>query len=311
MSFDIARYRHLYPFESRWLTVRGHRMHYVDEGRGDPIVLVHGNPTWSFFFRSLISGLRDSHRVIALDHIGCGLSDKPGDKAYDYCLERRIDDLEALLEHLQLGDDLTFGVHDWGGMIGLGCALRRVERVKRLMVFNTAAFLLPAGKRLPFRLSIVRNVRPLAAVAVRGFNAFSYLATRMACVTPLTSEVSAAYRGPYGSWSDRIATLRFVQDIPLRPQDRSYESARWVDDNLERLRGAATLICWGLRDFVFDGDYLAEWRRRFPDARVHAFEDAGHYVLEDKGDEICRLVREFLNDHPIVRSSPAIAEAAS
>ncbi|MEE9294121.1 MAG: fatty acid CoA ligase family protein [Phycisphaerae bacterium] len=298
MSFDISPYRHLYPFQSRWLHVRGHRYHYVDEGRGEPIVLVHGNPTWSFFFRSLIRELREDHRVIAMDHIGCGLSDKPGDDEYDYCLQRRIDDLDALLEHLQLTGNLTFGVHDWGGMIGLGCALHRVEHVKRLMVFNTTAFLPPAGKRLPFRLAMVRNCRPLAAVAVRGLNAFSYLATRMACVKPMPKEVSAAYRGPYDSWAHRIATLRFVQDIPSKPGDRSDEAARWVDENLQRFRELPTLICWGLRDFVFDGDYLAEWRRRFPNAQVHAFEDAGHYVLEDKGPEICSLARAFLDEHP-------------
>ena len=161
MSMDISPYRHLYPFESRWLTVGGHRYHYVDEGRGEPIILVHGNPTWSFFFRTLIAGLRDGYRVIAVDHIGCGLSDKPGDNHYDYVLERRVADLEALLDHLELGESLTFGLHDWGGMIGAAVALRRVDRVKRIMLFNTAAFLSPRGKPLPLRLWIIRNTRSL------------------------------------------------------------------------------------------------------------------------------------------------------
>ncbi|MEE8130530.1 MAG: alpha/beta fold hydrolase, partial [Vicinamibacterales bacterium] len=191
---DLSAYRHLYPFESRWLDIRGHRYHYVDEGAGEPVILVHGNPTWSFFFRGLITELRESYRVIAVDHIGCGLSDKPGDADYGYCLEHRVADLDTLVDHLQLGDNLTFGVHDWGGMIGLACALRRAERVKRLVIFNTAAFGLPRGKVLPWQLWIVRNLIPLATPLVRGFNAFSYLATRMACVSRMPPDVSKAYR---------------------------------------------------------------------------------------------------------------------
>ena len=302
MSFDIGPYRHLYPFESHWLDIGGHRYHYVDEGCGEPIVFVHGNPTWSFFFRSLISDLRSDYRVIAVDHIGCGLSDKPGDRDYDYTLRRRVDDLTALLDHLKLGDNVTLGLHDWGGMIGMAWALAHTEKTRRLVFFNTAAFFLPAGGRLPLRLSIIRNVSPLASLLVRGFNAISYMATRMACVKRMSADVSAAYRGPYNSWANRIATLRFVQDIPLRPSDPSYELARWVDDHLDQLRDVPTLICWGERDFVFDDRFLAEWRRRFPDAAIHLFPDAGHYVLEDSGDAIRPLVRAFLAQHPVSES---------
>lgn len=295
---DLSSCRSLYPFKSHWLDVQGHRYHYLDEGAGDPILLVHGNPTWSFFFRRLITELRDSYRVIAVDHIGCGPSDKPSDAEYPYCLERRVADLDALVEHLQIEDNLTFGVHDWGGMIGMACALRRPARVTRLVVFNTAAFRLPPGKALPRRLSMLRNLTTLATPLVRGFNAFSYLATHMACVTPLPADVSRAYRAPYDSWANRIATLRFVQDIPLSPHDRSYALVRWVEDHLYQLRHLPMLICWGERDFVFDADFLVGWRTRFPEAVVHTFPTAGHYVLEDAGDQICPLVHAFLDAHP-------------
>ncbi len=299
MTFDPTPLKHLYPFQSHHLTVDGHRYHYVDEGTGDPIICVHGNPTWSFYFRRLIRTFSDTHRVIAVDHIGCGLSDKPSDREYSYRLERRAADLEALIDHLELGDNLTFVMHDWGGMIGTAVALRRAESVKRLIYFNTAAFLMLPGKRLPFRLSVIRNIPPLAAVLVRGFNAFAGLATKMACTKRLPPDVAAAYVAPYDSWASRIATLRFVQDIPLSPGDPSYQLARWVDDNLYRFNETPTLICWGLQDFVFDADFLREWKRRMPNAAVHEFPDAGHYVLEDAWDEIRPIVGRFLEQHSI------------
>jgi haloalkane dehalogenase len=196
-------------------------------------------------------------------------------------------------------------------MIGMGAALRRVAQVKRLIVFNTAAFMPPDGKALPLRLEMIRHCPLFAALSIRGFNAFSALATRLAVVKPMPKDVSAAYRAPYDSWANRIATLRFVQDIPIREGDRSYAAVSEIDANLHRLSGVPMLICWGLRDFVFDGDYLAEWRRRFPDAGVYESEDAGHYVLEDKGVEIRALVNGFLQANPIASQRAVTAESVS
>jgi len=295
VTFDITRYRDLYPFTSRWLELDGVRMHYVDEGTGEPIVLVHGNPTWSFFYRRLIMALRDRYRVIAMDHVGCGLSDKPAAGDYPYTLDRRITDLDRLLDHLDLGNQLTFGVHDWGGMIGMACALRRAQNVKRLIVFNTAAFLMPAGERLPLRLRVIRDGGPIGAAIVQGLNGFCRGAAQMAVCNPLPRKVRRAYLAPYDTWAHRLAVLRFVQDIPLRPKDSSFATARWVDDHLHELAHADVLICWGERDFVFDAAYRDEWRRRFPDATVHTNPDAGHYVLEDAGDEVNHIVGEFLD----------------
>ena len=296
--------RDIYPFEGRYLDRDGLRLHYLDEGSGAPVVMVHGNPSWSIYYRKLVAALRDNYRCIVPDHMGCGLSDKPGDDRYTYTLQSRVDDLDALLAHTVPEGRLTLVVHDWGGMIGLACALRRPERVARLVVFNTAAFGLPPGKALPRRLSILRNLTTLATPLVRGFNAFSYLATHMACVTRLPADVSRAYRAPYDSWANRIATLRFVQDIPLKPDDRSYALVRWVEDRLHHLRHVPMLICWGERDFVFDMDFLTGWRTRFPDAVVHTFPAAGHYVLEDAGDQICPLVHTFLDAHPTPPAVP-------
>jgi haloalkane dehalogenase len=120
----------------------------------------------------------------------------------------------------------------------------------------------------------------------------------MATAKGLAQSVRAGLIAPYDSWANRIATLRFVQDIPLRPRDRSYPLMKWVDDNLHILSDVPTLICWGERDFVFDSHFLDEWRRRFPRAEVHTFAGAGHYVLEDAGKEITSLIQGFLGSPP-------------
>jgi haloalkane dehalogenase len=293
MTPPIDAFRSLYPFRSRWLDRGGLRCHYVDEGSGPPVVCVHGNPTWSFYFRELIGNLRGSYRVVAPDHLGCGLSDKPGDDRYSYTLASRVADLEALIGHLGLRE-ITLVLHDWGGAIGLAAALRRPERIARLVLLNTAGFLMPAGKRLPWQLRLVRDAAWLATPLVRGLNLFARGAARMATVRGLTPQVRSAYLAPYDSWSSRIATLRFVQDIPLHPGNRSFELVRWIDENLATLRDIPTLICWGARDFVFDERVLAEWRRRLPEADVRVYESAGHYVLEDAGAEVIGEIRRFL-----------------
>ncbi len=286
----------LYPFAEHWLELdQGVRMHYVDEGPATaPVVLMlHGNPTWSFYWRRLIEALAPTHRVIAPDHIGCGKSDKPDDDVYPYRLARRIADIETLVETLGLRD-LTLMVHDWGGMIGFGWAHRHPDRVARLVVLNTAAFGLPASKRLPASLWLARNTW-VGSVLVRGFNAFARGATWMAVTRrPLAREVSEGLCAPYDNWANRRAVLRFVQDIPLRPGDPGFEILAEVGDSLEQFDDRPVLICWGDRDFVFDHHFLAVWQRKLPHARVHRFADCGHYVLEDAGEEIEALVRDFL-----------------
>ena len=286
----------LYPFEPHWLTLpSGHRMHYVDEGPRDaPVVLMlHGNPTWSFYWRRLISALRLSHRVIAPDHIGCGKSDKPGDDTYSYRLAQRVEDIEALVEQLGL-QGITLAVHDWGGMIGMGWAHRHPDLVARLVVLNTAAFPMPSTKRLPASLWLARDTKA-GALLVRGFNAFARGATRLAVTrVRLPKEVRDGLCAPYDSWDHRRAVLRFVQDIPLEESDPSFSLVRDVGEHLHQFNDRPVLICWGERDFVFDDHFLKVWKSALPDAEVHQFPDCSHYVLEDAPAEIEGLVRRFL-----------------
>jgi haloalkane dehalogenase len=289
----------LYPFHSRAMRLNGFQLHYIDEGSGEVIVMLHGNPTWSFYYRRLARSLSETCRVIVPDHIGCGLSDKPPAHRYGYRLQNRIDDLESLLDRLGANDRLSLVLHDWGGMIGMAYALRHPRRIARLVITNTAAFLPPGGKNLPWRLRLIRNFSPLGALLVQGLNAFALGAAYMASHKGLGPQVRKGLLSPYDSWSHRIATLKFVEDIPLAPGDPSYEIVHRADQELKRLSHLPMLLCWGLRDFVFDRDYLAEWQRRFPRAEVHAFEDAGHYLLEDVPEKVIPIIHRFIEKHPL------------
>ncbi|MBA4366086.1 MAG: alpha/beta hydrolase [Desulfobacterium sp.] len=296
---DITPFQHLYPFQSHFMNRNGMQMHYLDEGSGDPVVMLHGNPTWSFYYRSLVKGLSSGYRTIVPDHIGCGLSDKPSENQYDYRYQSRVEDLEALLDHVDIKSRITLVLHDWGGMIGLAFALRNLTKVKRIVITNTAGFFTPGGKGLPLRLWLIRHIAPFATIGVKGFNLFSRAALYMAPYKRLTKDVKAGLIAPYNSWENRIATLKFVQDIPVKPGDPSYNLGQYVDQNLHRLSDIPKLICWGKHDFVFTIAFFEEWRRRFPDAEYHLFSDAGHYLLEDVPDKILPIVQNFLKSHPI------------
>ena len=284
-----------YPFKSNYLDLNGLQYHYLDEGQGPTVVMLHGNPSWSFYYRNLVKELSNRFRCIVPDHIGCGLSDKPGDDRYDYTLPQRVDDLEQLLDSLNLPEKMTLVVHDWGGMIGMAWAVRHPERIERLVVLNTGAFPLPKAKPFPLGLRICRDTW-LGTLLVRGFNAFSRGAAWVGCKeNPMSTELRALYELPYDSWQNRIATLRFVQDIPLQPGDRNYDLICEVADKINQFQSVPMLICWGELDFVFDHHFLAEWQARFPKAELHRFPQAGHYILEDRKDAVIPLISEFMD----------------
>jgi haloalkane dehalogenase len=283
-----------YPFTSHFFERNGLRLHYLDEGSGDPVVMLHGNPTWSYYYRRLVVALRDRFRCIVPDHIGCGYSDKPQPPQYDYSLKSRVDDLTALLDHLRVRENVTLVLHDWGGMIGMAWAARHVEAIKRLVIMNTAAFHMPKSKRLPFRLWLARNTR-LGAWLIRSLNLFCRYAARV-CVKniPMDPETRAWYLKPYDSWENRIAVLRFVQTIPLKPADPGYDIVSETEASLPKFTNTPALVCWGMNDFVFDRHFLAEWERRFPHADVHRIDWCGHYVLEDAMSLVVPLIMQFV-----------------
>ncbi len=291
-------FEHLYPFKSNFLNIDGNMMHYLDEGSGKPVLMVHGNPTWSFYFRNLIKDLSaKGYRAIAPDHIGCGFSDKPSQSNYEYTLKNRVGNIDALIKHLNLDPQqkISLVVHDWGGMIALAWAMQHLDRIEKIVITNTSGFFLPSDKKFPLRLWLIKYLKPFAVPAVLGFNIFSRAALYMAPFTKLSKEVKKGLAAPYNSWKNRVATLKFVQDIPITQRDKSYEDVKYVDTNLLKLKTIPIIILWGEHDFVFDLSFLREWKLRFPEVDVHLFKDAGHYLFEDKPTETSDIIYKFLS----------------
>ncbi|NJB93393.1 alpha/beta fold hydrolase [Xanthomonas arboricola] len=295
-----------YPFTPQRLEVRpGIAMSYLDEGPrdGEVVVMLHGNPSWSYLWRHLVSGLSDCYRCIVPDHIGMGLSDKPDDAPdaqprYDYTLQSRVDDLDTLLRHLGITGPVTLAVHDWGGMIGFGWALSHHAQVKRLVITNTAAFPLPPEKPMPWQIAMGRHWGP-GEWFIRTFNAFSSGASWFGVSRRMPAEVRRAYVAPYNNWRNRISTIRFMQDIPLSPADQAWSLLERSAQALPSFADRPAFIAWGLRDICFDKHFLAGFRKALPNAEVTAFDDANHYVLEDKHEVLVPAIRAFLERNPL------------
>lgn len=288
-----------YPFKSNFLNINGFNYHYLDEGAGEPVLMVHGNPTWSFYFRELVKNFSTHYRVIVPDHIGCGLSQQPDATQYGFRLEDRVRDLTTLISHLKLDQKITLVLHDWGGMIGLAWAMNHAAQVGRIIIMNTAGFFPPNHKAIPWRLKLIRSGGMIMERAVLKLNLFARAAIYMAPRKPLAPYIKAGLLAPYDTPRNRLATLKFVLDIPLRRTDPSGEIVARVDENLQRICQGAVQILWGAHDFVFDCDYYNTWRQRLPHAEAHCFKDAGHYLVEDIPNRLIVLIRQFLRKHPL------------
>ncbi len=280
----------LYPFTPKKFKINGHTLSYLDEGEGPVIVMLHGNPTWSFYYRNLVQTLKPNYRVIVPDHMGCGFSDRPQD--YPYHLEKHIDNLEHLLNHLGV-TELSLVMHDWGGAIGMGYAVRCPEKIESFVVMNTAAF---RSNRIPFRIRICR-IPVFGDLLVRGLNGFAGPAIFMAVAKKMSAKIKKGFLVPYDSWKNRIAVLRFVQDIPLSEKDHSWQTLIAIENGLEKLNNKPMLLLWGGKDFCFTEHFYKGWRQRFSGAQYHYFEDAGHYVLEDAFDAISPIVTSFFAEN--------------
>jgi pimeloyl-ACP methyl ester carboxylesterase len=282
-----AAWRELFPFESRTLQVEGGRIHYVDEGppASRPILCLHGNPTWAFHYRNLIAEARPFQRVIAFDHMGMGLSDRPLE--YAYTLQNHVKNAVAVVDALKL-NKITLVVHDWGGAIGMGLTLARPDLIDRIVIMNTAAFFVP---RLPKRIAICR-AGFLGEFITRGLNGFARAATTMTTSTPLHPDVRAGYLAPYASWRRRIGIWNFVRDIPMEPDHRSRPTLATIEAGLQTIRKPMQIL-WGEQDWCFTAEFRDEWQERFPHAYVHNFPNAGHYLIEDEYNAVIARIRDF------------------
>lgn len=267
-------------------------MSYLDEGGAgesdnEAVLMLHGNPTWSFYYRDLVSALSRKVRCIVPDHIGMGLSEKP--ENYPYTLSQRIEDVAALVASLGL-TRVHLVVHDWGGAIGFGFAAKNPALIGRIVILNTGAF---PSKNIPRRIALCKTGFPGTAL-VRGFNGFAGPAVWMAMARrSLTPDEKRGYLLPYDSWANRVAVDAFVKDIPMDKTHPTWSTLAKTAEGIAQFRRNRALIIWGGRDFCFDDTFYAEWRERLPESDAHYLADAGHYVLDDAREEVLPRIAKF------------------
>lgn len=276
----------IFPFKRNWFERGNIRIHYVDEGRGTPLVMFHACPMWSFAYRELIRGLSPSHRVIAFDLPGFGLSE--AGKRFDYTLNSYVNITEVFLEFLGL-DDASLILHGWGGTVGLGYAVRHPRTVKSLILFNTLTF---TPGPLPLRMRFCR-IPWLGAKLIVDLNLLLYGNRHH------SKEIAAAYDYPYRNHSSRYPLYRFVEDIPAVPEADSAQRMMEIEAGLWMFRTKPSLILWAMRDWLYPPRLLKWWRRYLPNAEIHQLEQAGRYIQEDVPEDLLRYISDFLIQHQI------------
>ena len=282
----------LFPYSSKDFVVGGHTLRYLDEGSAEKTLLcVHGNPTWSFYYRRIVQQFSPSHRVIAVDHVGCGRSDKPSRGEFAYTLAAHRDNLIALIDSLQL-QNVTLIAHDWGGAIGLATLLERRERFQRIVLLNTGAFPPPY---VPLRIAACR-IPILGTFGVRGLNLFARLAVSMAMSrNRMDAKVATGLLAPYDSWQNRVAIDAFVRDIPMSKKHPTHKTLADLETALPTLADMPSLLVWGMKDWCFRPECLQRFQSVWPNAQSKAIKDAGHYVLEDAPEETLAAIARFIS----------------
>lgn len=281
-----------FPFAPHYYSINGFDMHYVDEGNGEPVVMLHGDPTWGYLYRKFIPALSRHHRCIVPDHMGMGKSGVPLEP-FPYRLQHHIANLEALLLHLDV-QNITLVVHDWGGPVGLGFAVRHPRRIKRLVLLNTWAFAPWPGGPFPRLLEIIRSERGENFVLKKN----GYLEPALLGTTHytknLTPSVMEAYKAPYPAPETRTALLCWSRDIPVHESDVSYAEMKRIELGLPQFSKTPALIIWGMKDPVLPASVLRLWQQLYPQAITHEIEDASHFLQEDAPERIIKYIDEFL-----------------
>ncbi|HKX16949.1 MAG TPA: alpha/beta fold hydrolase [bacterium] len=285
-----------FPFTPHYHAVNGVRLHYVDEGRGEPVVLVHGDPTWGYLYRRFIGPLARTRRCIVPDHMGMGKSETPR-SPFPYRLVHHRENLETLILALDL-QRITLVLHDWGGPVGLGVASRHPERVKRLILMNTWATAPWPGAPFPRLIEIIRSARGERFVLER--NGYVEPALRGTTYHPerLTEAVLRAYRAPFPTPESRLALLCWSRDIPVAESDPSFPEMKEIERRLPLFADVPILLVWGMADPVLGLPVLQSWQRRYPHATTYEIHDASHFVPEDAPERVVQAIEAFLETHP-------------
>jgi haloalkane dehalogenase len=283
-----------WPFEPHWLETDGVHLHYVDEGPRDaePVVMLHGVPTWSYLYRRFIPPLAaGGFRAIAYDQLGFGRSDKP-ESPDEYSIERWSFHLEALVDALGI-DQVTLVMHDWGGPVALRWAVDNAERVKRLVLFNTHTGAVDEGAA-PAPYALLR-APVLGDVLTRGVNAFGLA---LLYASNLDANAKAAYAKPHSGWRSRSALAAAPRLLPFDEGNPSRPVVERTVEGLGRLYATPKLILWGMKDPVLRPSILANLRRQLGQADVRELEKASHFVQEDEPDKCVDLLLAFLERTP-------------
>ncbi len=276
-----------YPFESKFLQLRAGNMHYVEEGKGDLILFVHGTPTWSFLYRDFIKVLSKDHRCIAIDHLGFGLSEKPD--SVSGTPEWHAQNLSEFIKKLDL-QDITLVVHDFGGPIGLAAGIENSERIKRVALFNSWLWATAEGKQAQKIDKTINSWLGKFLYLNMNFSPKGLLKKGFADKKNLSKEVHNQYIKPFPNKSSRIPLLNLAKAL--------VGSSSWYQNQWEKLEPLAEkewLILWGTKDEFITIEYLKKWQERLPNAKTIEFE-CGHFVQEEKTAESIKAIDNFIGN---------------
>ncbi len=285
-----------YPFEPRRFRLRNNYcLSYLDVGekKGTPTLFLHGNPTWSFFYRKLILAWKSLGRCIVPDHLGCGMSDKPSSSQFPYQLKDHAENILELIDSLNV-KELNLVLHDWGGAIGMTAFADFPEKIKKIVLLNTAAF---PSRDVPRRILFCR-LPVIGEIFVRALNGFARPATWMASAKGMNDVAKQGFLFPYQNWQDRVAIWNFVRDIPYEKKHASRTVLESTANKLHHFADTPKIACWGMKDFCFHDGFLMQWEKIWPSLQTFRFEDGGHYLLEDCFEEVRSKIEPFLfSDH--------------
>jgi len=278
-----------YPFKSKFFSINGNKIHYIDEGIGETILFVHGTPSWSFDFRHIIKTISSEYRCIAYDHIGFGISDKPVN--YDYSTINHANNLNKLIDYLEL-KNITLIVHDFGGPIGLNYAINNHNNIKQLIIFNTWLW---SSENEPEFIKFKKILKsPLLPFLYKFFNfsAKFLLPNSFNNKNVLTKNIKTHYTKPFSNSNERLGTIGFAKSLL---NDQKWFDELW--DKKESIINKRTLFIWGMKDKFIHPKYLDKFKLNFNNHNSIEINDAGHFPQEEKSDLVAKSIYKWLNQN--------------